>query len=40
VSTTPCQEQQEFKAALVAPVQIFNDEQQRLVCGGSSKKMQ
>ncbi len=40
VSTSPRQVQQEFKAGVVAPVEIFNDEQQGLVCGLLGKKME
>jgi len=40
VSTSSRQVHQEFKAGVVAPVEIFNDEQQGLVCGLLSKKMQ
>src|SRR5260370_33777133 len=40
MGTPPCQGQQEFKAGVVAPVEIFNDEQQGLVRGLMGKKME
>ena len=40
MSTSPRQVQQEFKAGVVAPVEIFKDEQQGLVCGLLGKKME
>src|SRR5215469_9665949 len=40
MGTAPCQVQQEFKAGLVAPVEIFNDNQQWLTCGLLNKKME
>ena len=40
VRTSSRQVQQEFEAGLVAPVEIFENEQQRLACGLLCKKLQ